>query len=262
MAGLTGGGVSGGGTVYGTVTNNGGYDAVLTVTGTSRFDGVLCDGATNKLGLTVSGGSLTLTGPNTYSGLTTVSGGKLVVTGTVGGGATPGATYVPSGTLEVDGALISRVINVNGGYTNVPGSGLLAGSGTITLTGGDDHLYYNSSVTSTFAGTLQGASAALEVDGGSLILTGSNTYGGGTDVNGGMLTVTTNGALPNDSLTIGAGGTFVFDPQAGLNGDVLAAGPAGRLAAVPEPGTWRFWRSPLECGHLLPLSPTVEEFGS
>jgi hypothetical protein len=55
--------------------------------------------------------------------------------------------------------------------------------------------------------------------------------------------VTTNGAIPDESLTIAAGGTFVFDPQANFNGDSLAASPAGAVApaggvsAVPEPGT-------------------------
>jgi hypothetical protein len=49
-------------------------------------------------------------------------------------------------------------------------------------------------------------------------------------------------ALPSGtSLTIGAGGTFVFDPSvAGApvsGGQAVAASPAGSVAAVPEPGT-------------------------
>jgi hypothetical protein len=59
-----------------------------------------------------------------------------------------------------------------------------------------------------------------------------------------MLTVTTIGALPaNEALSIAAGGTFVFDPQAAANSDSLAAlpngagAPSGMVAAVPEPGS-------------------------
>jgi autotransporter-associated beta strand protein len=185
----------------------------------------------------------TLTGADTYTGGTTIDAGTLVVTGAVGGGSTPGAVHVPAGVLDVNGSLIASVLDVNnaGGL----GSGQLAGSGTITLVG-EDGFFYNSNATSTFAGTLQGAGAGLEVDGGKLILTGSNAYEGGTDVHHGMLTVTTIGALPtNQGLVIEAGGTLVFDPQAAINGDSLAAvsggavsaSPAGGVEAIPEPGT-------------------------
>ena len=66
------------------------------------------------------------------------------------------------------------------------------------------------------------------------------------------MTVTTNGAIPNAAFTIAAGGTFVFDPQAGANSDSLTAGLEGDspifveqesgqspqgVAPVPEPGT-------------------------
>ena len=49
--------------------------------------------------------------------------------------------------------------------------------------------------------------------GGTLILSGTDTYSGGTTVKAGTLVVTSNSALPNgSSLTIGAGGTLIFDP--------------------------------------------------
>ena len=62
----------------GMATNSGVIDATLTVAGTSEFDGVLSNGATNKLGLTVSG-SLTLAGSNTFTGPTTVNAGALQI---------------------------------------------------------------------------------------------------------------------------------------------------------------------------------------
>lgn len=56
-----------------TVTNSGSSDATLTTTGTSTFAGVIQNGVTNRTALKVTGGDLTLSGMNTYTGDTTVS---------------------------------------------------------------------------------------------------------------------------------------------------------------------------------------------
>jgi autotransporter-associated beta strand protein len=56
-----------------TVTNSGAADAVLTLTGTQSFSGVIQNGATNKTGLTINGGAFTLNGANTYTGNTNVT---------------------------------------------------------------------------------------------------------------------------------------------------------------------------------------------
>jgi len=70
------------------------------------------------------------------------------------------------------------------------------------------------------------------LNGGELILSGTNSYGGGTTVNEGILIVTNNYSLPSDgSLTVAAGGTFVFNPLA-------ATLPALAVAPVPEPSTF------------------------
>ena len=95
------------------------------------------------------------------------------------------ATDVVAGTLQVDGAWTTSALNISatgGGQ----GSAQLSGSGTITLTSGGG-LYYNSTAASTFAGNLAGGAgnAPLEVAGGSLTLTGSNSYTGGTAISAG-----------------------------------------------------------------------------
>ena len=80
----------------------------------------------------------------------------------------------------------------------------------------------------------------LELSGpGTLVLANSNTYGvsgGGTIVSGGTLIATCSDAIPaGTSLSVGAGGVFIYDPsQAPTAGSVVAA---GTVAAVPEPGT-------------------------
>ena len=75
-----------------------------------------------------------------------------------------------------------------------------------------------------------------------LVLSGSNTYSGGTVISAGTLVATTSTALPDStSLAVGVGATFIFDPSVTgspvTNGQTLAASPGLPVAAVPEPGT-------------------------
>ena len=93
-------------------------------------------------------------------------------------------------------------------------------------------------------GTAGGISGTgpLKMDGpgGALILSGSDSFSGGTIVEAGRLDVTSAAALPRgQSLTVGAGGTFIFDPTAAaapLAGGAVAASGAA-VAAVPEPSS-------------------------
>ena len=76
---------------------------------------------------------------------------------------------------------------------------------------------------------------------GELILSGSNSYQGGTYVDGGTLIANTGSAIPDSTgLIVGAGGTFVFDPT--VTGSPTAElsrvpQPAAEINPVPEPGT-------------------------
>jgi len=109
------------------------------------------------------------------------------------------------------------------------GSKVLLGSGALTV--GD-------ATSTTFDGAISGLGGSLLKQGtGTLVLSGSNSYAGGTTVNGGELVATSSTALPDGtSLTVGAGGTFVFDPSQAGSPAVGAAAVSG-AAAVPEPGT-------------------------
>ena len=89
-----------------------------------------------------------------------------------------------------------------------------------------------------------GLAKGLTLDGpGTLILSGTNSYSGGTTVNGGVLYLTSSASLPSgSSLTVAAGGTLIFDPSVAMSppgGD--AAGESVSLPSavspVPEPGT-------------------------
>ena len=101
----------------------------------------------------------------------------------------------------------------------VSGSGTLAFGSSNSITGG-------------YALTMNGG-------GGTLILSGTDSYTGGTTVAGGTLYVTKSPALAaGSSLTVGGGGTFIFDPS--LTALPTADGQTSAWAtssAVPEPGT-------------------------
>jgi autotransporter-associated beta strand protein len=91
-----------------------------------------------------------------------------------------------------------------------------------------------------------GSSLTLD-DAGTLILSGSNSYTGGTVVSAGTLALLNTGALPDvgtsgygTSLTVGAGGTVVFGPSlagGAMVADETTAGVVARPEVVPEPGT-------------------------
>jgi len=102
---------------------------------------------------------------------------------------------------------------------------VFSGSGTLALSG---------SISGTGPLTMSGTN-------GTLILSGTGLYTGGTIVNAGILAVTTSTALPDGySLTVGAGGTLIFDPS--YSGSSIIATPissfvASPVSPVPEPST-------------------------
>ena len=157
--------------------------------------------------LTKSGaGTLTLTGANTYSGGTTVSVGTLAgnatslqgnivnnavvsfnqaAAGTYAGAmsGTGGLTKSGAGTLTLTGA------NSYSGGTTVS-AGALQGNtaslqGNITATGAV--VIFDQAAAGTYAGVLSGTGSLRKNNAGTLILTGANTYSGGTTVNAGTL---------------------------------------------------------------------------
>ena len=132
------------------------------------------------------------------------------------------------------------------------------GSNTLSVASGD------------FAGTIEssgGMLALLKTGSGQLILSGTDTYSGGTTVNAGTLCVTDAGAIANGTnLTIGPGGTFIYNPAAAawpgeiVGGAAISSSSAPDASsaasnAVPEPNTillllagggggllWHVWR--------------------
>lgn len=161
-------------------------------------------------GLTVGGGTQTLTGANTYTGATTISpGATLAINGAGSIAASRGITN--QGTLDISGTAAGA------SATSLNGSGNVAlGARTLTLT----------NAAGNFSGSIAGT-GGLTLNGGTQVLAGANSYTGATTINSGTLAVT--GSLSSASNVVLAG------PGAAL--DVSGAGPQRVTALTGGAGT-------------------------
>jgi autotransporter-associated beta strand protein len=153
-------------------------------------------GSFTKLGT----GTLTLSAANTYSGATTISAGTLLLTGTLWD--TSAVNLINSGAVyDV------RASDSIGSLAGVSGTSVILGSG-VTLTSG----WNNTSTTMT--GVISGASAGgiVKAGSGTLTLAGANTYNGGTTINGGLIQLGADEAIPNASLlSVASGAEFYLN---------------------------------------------------
>ena len=200
----------------GTLTLNGGS---LTVGGNNSdtiFSGQIQDGG-NSGGLIKTGsGTFTLTGSNTYAGITTVSTGTLVVDNDAALGTSAGGTVVESGaTLQVtSGASIADALTLSGTGVNGAGAFVASGNGTVTVSGA----------------IMLGAATTVATSDVDTILSLSNNIAGAyglTKVGTGMLSLGGN-SQGFTTLTIAAGSL-----SAGLDANL------GSGAVILEDGT--FW---------------------
>jgi autotransporter-associated beta strand protein len=115
--------------------------------------------------------------------------------------------------------------------------GGLTGPGTLALSNSTASAVAlsvgNNNASSTFSGMLNGTGSLNKIGSGTLVLSGTDIYTGGTIVTAGTLIATNSNAIPHGtSLTVGAGGTFIFDPSAAGSPVMNSA-----AAAVPESST-------------------------
>ena len=216
---------------------------------------------------------LTLTGQNTYAGVTSIlNGGTLqIATGANGDGSISSGVVSDNGTLLYkfndnqtisyritgqgavrtagSGVLMLTATNTYLGATAINGGTLQLGNGQ---SGADGVLYFNVSGGSVgdngamiydLAGSQAASyrisgSGSLTLAGGMLTLSGSNSYNGGTYVENGTLIVTNHASIADGtSLIVGNGAYFApLTPAATGVGGAGLPGAAAESSAVPEPG--------------------------
>ncbi len=183
-------------------TLNAGGGTIDVATGASHsFSGKLS--GTGKLTKT-GAGTLTLSGANTYSGGTDINAGTLAV---------GGMSALGTGPLGFNGGALQLTANVSFG-------------GTVALGAGGGSIETNTSTNSTFSGVMSGAGSLTKTGAGSLKLSGTNTYTGGTFINDGVLKVTSDanlgaatGAVTLNGGTLETDGTFSSARKVHLTGN-------------------------------------------
>ncbi|WNL44325.1 autotransporter outer membrane beta-barrel domain-containing protein [Dyella sp. BiH032] len=133
-----------------------------------------------------------------------------------------------AGTVTLGAPITANALTFNtAGYTLTGGTLALAGT-TPTITGA-----------ATINSVIAGSAGLSKAGGGTLVLSGTNTFSGGVNVNGGSLSITTDGALgaAGNGVTMAAGtglvatGALASTRLVTLNGGTVSLGGAGVGAA-------------------------------
>jgi autotransporter-associated beta strand protein len=162
-----------------------------------------------------------ITGGSTYSGNTEIdrgefwlgTGGSLGSTSIfVGNGGSP--TLVAKVWVSNAGVTLSRPITINSGNlgTRIVGTFITSGtatvSGNVTLNSGADFESFDSGGTVDFTGQVTGGNAIRKTGNGLVILSGNNSYSGGTTFLAGTLRANHANALGTSGNLVFTGGTL------------------------------------------------------
>ncbi|WP_375311652.1 autotransporter domain-containing protein [Bradyrhizobium sp. A5] len=172
------------------------------------------------------GGTLTLAGPNTYSGGTTINEGTTLVVGNSGA--------LGSGALTLNGGITGVTVNFNGSFTI---------ANDITATGDPTYNVLTGN-TVNLSGVLSGSGDVVVNNqsgyAGTLVLSGLNTYTGPTVVEAGRLQAGSTSAFGNNSaMTVLGGAVLDLGGFSNAVGSLAGAGTvtnSGGAAAVLAAG--------------------------
>ncbi len=205
---------------------------------------LLHSGATTDGGLTlkdsVGGGSLTLTGNNTFNGVTNALSGKLNVNSANAlGGSTLNLVPANAGTVVFDSGAAGITAFTLGGLSGSVNLSLqTASASNFALTVGG-----NGSNTA-YSGVLSNGLGVTKAGTGTLTLSAVQAYGGPTQINAGTLRLTSTASLPATSaVTVGGPSPASSDtPTIAGNGSVLGSltvsgGTGGNIAGHVSPGS-------------------------
>jgi fibronectin-binding autotransporter adhesin len=192
-----------------------GAQTLFVTNGSTTFSGVISDGGIGGgIGgnLAVTGGTQTLAGVNTYTGITAITpnpAGGSATLALVGNGSIEKSSQVfiaPNGTFDISGT------NAGASITTLSGLGsVVLGNETLNITAGAAGAD-GSNPAGAYAGIISGA-GGVAITGGHQELLGQNTYTGNTTVtNGAILSINNPASLGAASSTLVLNnGTLVVD---------------------------------------------------
>ena len=223
---------------------------------TARIDAVLT--GASQLAKTDLG-TLILTGANTYAGGTAIEAGTLQI----GNGGTSGSilgdvadngrlafnrsdtttfagTISGTGTLSQSGSgtTILTATNSYAGGTTIDAGTLQIGNGgtngsIVSAVTDNALLAFDRSDVITYAGTISGTGALSQAGSGTLILTGTNSYAGGTTIGAGTLQIGDGGISGSITGNVTDNGALAFN----RSDDITFGGTISGSGAVTKAGT-------------------------
>jgi fibronectin-binding autotransporter adhesin len=195
----------------GAITNNG--NLVFNLSGAQTISQAISGTGTVEF---VGPGAYTLSGTNSYQGLTTLTSGTLIVTNASALGSSGQGITVNGGILDLQADIGSEPIILNGGsIATSSGSGAFSGALTLSTNTSFDV----AGGTLTISGVISetgGSRSFTKTGNGILILSNANTYSGGTIVSAGILQAgrdssgspVTSGPFGTGLITVDSGGAI------------------------------------------------------
>ncbi|MGB7840698.1 MAG: autotransporter-associated beta strand repeat-containing protein, partial [Terrimicrobiaceae bacterium] len=254
------GGGSTTGSITGDVVDNG--TLIFNRSNALTFGGNISgSGAVTK----IAAGTLTLSGDNSYTGVTTINAGTLVVSSSAALGSTAGGTTVANNaalelsnnisigaeSLSLAGDGSGSGASALGALRNLSGSNSFGGAvtltaatrirsdaGSLTLSGPVSAANFSLSVTGPGDTIIQGAVAlgsggivkgAAAADTGTVVLSGNNSYNGPTTVSFGTLVAASNNALGSTAgvTTVASGASLGVQGGITLTGEAMTINGTG-----------------------------------
>ncbi|MGN7614232.1 autotransporter-associated beta strand repeat-containing protein [Magnetococcales bacterium HHB-1] len=189
-------------------------DNAITLIGNTTIDidanatisGNISDGD-NGFGITKTGTeTLILSGTNRFTGSTSIQTGTLELS---------------NGTAIADSSAITVAADATLQLNSDEAMGSISGRGTINIQDNDITIYQ--STDTTFSGQINGSGQLLKQGDGDLILTGNNSFTGGTMLSSGTVTLGANNSLGSGAITL-VEGTTVNLSTGTLNNALIITG--------------------------------------
>ncbi|MBZ9810849.1 MULTISPECIES: autotransporter-associated beta strand repeat-containing protein, partial [unclassified Mesorhizobium] len=190
--------------------------ARLTISGNgSAFSGIISGSVAG--GVTLTAGVQTFSGcNNSYSGSTVLQGNSTLNVGCLANGGQP-SDIGTSGSASTNLVFNNGALNYTGvTVTTDRGFQLLGGTGAVGVA--------NAATTLTFGGQAIGGGILRKDGPGTLVLSGNNTYTGGTIVTAGILQAGSTSAFGTGGMTVNAGATLDLNNLSNTVGGLAGAG--------------------------------------